>query len=403
LNGDVDKALMHPLSTHAGVGDRPVIYAGRFIDRVAEVDLPEHYSIRSERDVHSRFSAAIDEATTLIILDLRSFPLQAMTRDRWDVPLVVVLPSGSDADSLTATFGSALFERLGFFDRIVTPDSDVWEGLRRGYCWAENQRISIETDDPGEAAVNLCTLFAAESTALTPSGDDRCQAAQYRKESGGAPADPVPYRKVCSFHRDPRSNKAVHRMQAEVLRPRFIAARGERADDVPLEVLEVGTGGGRWATSFDLAKTRFTGVDIRKDMIRAARSNFPELRFDQLGPDLLLPYNDESFDLVFGVAVMQDNPLPVRRTLLSEMWRVGRPGGRLLFMEDFVSAERTERPSISPMSVLEFVGLILEVTAGQVVLEHVESLRYPHDDLIRGGVISLLRLGVPKRDDHTRL
>jgi ubiquinone/menaquinone biosynthesis C-methylase UbiE len=195
----------------------------------------------------------------------------------------------------------------------------------------------------------------------------------------------------------------VHRTQAEVLRPRFIAARGERADDVPLEVLEVGTGVGRWATSFDLAKTRFTGVDIREDMISAARSNFPELHFDQLGPDLLLPYSDESFDLVFGVAVMQDNPLAVRRTLLSEMWRVVRPGGRLLFMEDFVSAERTEKSSISPMSVLEFVGLILEVTAGQVILEHVESLRYPHDDLFRGAVISLSRLGVPKRDMPTRL
>jgi hypothetical protein len=48
------------------------------------------------------------------------------------------------------------------------------------------------------------------------------------------------------------------------------------------------------------------------------------------------------------------------------------------------------------MSVLEYV--ILEVTAGQVVLEHVASLRYPHD-LFRGGAISLLRLGVPKRDD----
>jgi ABC-type Na+ transport system ATPase subunit NatA len=49
------------------------------------------------------------------------------------------------------------------------------------------------------------------------------------------------------------------------------------------------------------------------------------------------------------------------------------------------------------MSVLEFVGLLLEATSGQVVLEHVESLRYPHDDKTRGGIIAVSKLGVPKR------
>jgi len=396
VSNDVDEALMAPLCTYAGVGECPVIYAGRFIDRVTDVKLSGRYSICGEGDVSSRFPAVVDEATTLVVLDLHSFPFEAMSEDRWDVPLVVVLPPGFDAESLTTTFGTVLLERLEFFDRIVTSDSDVWKGLRRRYCWAENQRISIETDDPGEVAASLCALFEAESTTLTTFGGDRYGAAQYRKEGGGAPTDSVPHRRICSFHRDPRSNKAVHRVQARVLRPRFIAARGERADDVPLDVLEVGTGVGRWAASFDLTKTRFSGVDISEGMIRAARSNFPEQRFDQLGPNLLLPYDDESFDLVFGVAVMQHNPPSARRTLLSEMWRVARPAGRLLFLEDFVTAKQAKKSTITPVSVLEFVSLILEVTAGQVVLEHVESLRYPHDDLFRGGVISLLRLGVPK-------
>jgi hypothetical protein len=51
------------------------------------------------------------------------------------------------------------------------------------------------------------------------------------------------------------------------------------------------------------------------------------------------------------------------------------------------------------MSVSEFMDLILEETAGQVVLEYMESLRYPQDDLFRGGIISLLKLGVPKKRD----
>jgi tRNA A-37 threonylcarbamoyl transferase component Bud32 len=49
------------------------------------------------------------------------------------------------------------------------------------------------------------------------------------------------------------------------------------------------------------------------------------------------------------------------------------------------------------MSVTEFVNLILDATVGRVVLEHAESLRYPHEDLFTGGLISLLRLGVPPR------
>ena len=106
-----------------------------------------------------------------------------------------------------------------------------------------------------------------------------------------------------------------------------------------------------------------------------------------------LPYDDESFDMTFSVGVMHRNPTPVRRALISEMWRVTRPGGRLIFLEEFVT---DRRPDVYPMPVRKFVGLLLEATSGQVVLEHVESLRYPYDDLVRGGLLSLSRLGVPK-------
>jgi SAM-dependent methyltransferase len=395
VSNDVDKGLMDLLSTHHDVGERPVIYAGRFFDRVTDVELPGHYSIWGQGETSSRFPAVVDEATTLVVLDLHTFPFRAMTADQWDVPLVVVLPPGFDAESLTATFGTVLLERLEFFDRIVTPDQDIWKGLRRRYCWGANQNIRIETDDPGEVATSLCALFEAESATPSIFGSSRYGAHQYSVEGAHGPADSAAHLAIGRLPRDPRFAKVVHRAQTEVLSPRFVAAREGRADDDPLDVLEVGTGVGRWATSFDPTRTRYSGVDISESVIKAARANFPQHRFDQLGPDLLLPYEDESFDLVFGVDVMQHNPPPVRETLLSEMWRVARPAGRLLFMEDFVPGEETERSSIPFMSVLEFVDLLREVTAGQVVLEHVESLRYPHDDLSRGGVISLLRLGIP--------
>jgi SAM-dependent methyltransferase len=193
-----------------------------------------------------------------------------------------------------------------------------------------------------------------------------------------------------------RLNKALHRVQATALEPRFVASQERRNVEAPLDVLEAGAGVGRWASSFNPSKTRFVGIDVREDLVGIARASFPGGRFDLLGPELLFPYKDESFDLVFSVTVMHHHPVPTKRTLLSEMWRVARPGGQLLFLEHFVFTRQSEEPAVYPMSVTEFVDLTLEATAGQVMLKHVESLRYPHEELRRGGLISLLRLGVPK-------
>jgi SAM-dependent methyltransferase len=188
----------------------------------------------------------------------------------------------------------------------------------------------------------------------------------------------------------------MHRVQTAALEPQFAAARGNRVEDVPFEVLEVGAGLGRWAAAFDPATTTFSGVDISEGMVEAARANVPEGRFDLIDEDLLFPYAGEGFDLVFSVGVMHHNTTKAKRALLSEMWRVARPGGRLLFLEDFVAERRVARSIIYPMAVLKFVDVILEETAGQVVLEYVEAIRYPEDPFFKGGVLALTKLGVPK-------
>lgn len=366
-------------STRTDVYRRPLIYAGRFVDQTAAVDLPNDYIVLGEQDaLPHKLTVLLNCANTLVFLDLLSFPLEAMSGEHWDVPIVVVLPSGYDAGSLTATFGTALFERIGFFDRVVTPDSALWRKLRRKYHWAESQRVAVMSNDPSEATTTIRTLLEAEPISLAPPDRDRHGAIRYRRD-------------------DPHSNKkALHRVQAAALEPRFAAARERHDTEVPLDVLEVGTGAGRWASGLEWTKTRFVGVDTSEDLVRTAQDNFPEGRFDHLGSDLLFPYEDESFDLVFSVTTMHHNPPPDKRTLLSEMWRVARPGGQLLFLEDFVFESRPERPAVYPMSVTEFEDLILDATAGQVVLEHVESLRYPDEDLHRSGLVSLLRLGAPK-------
>ena len=313
-----------------------------------------------------KLTEVLERANALVLLDLPSFPLQVMTDDHWGIPLTVLLPPGLDATSLVATFGPTLFERLGFFDQIVAKDDTVWEELRRKYRWSEGQRVPVGGGQPGEVARTVCDSLGSESTPASA------------PETGG---------------RDLRYRKGLHRVQSAALEPRFAAAREKRDKAAPLNVLEVGAGAGRWATKFDRAETRFVGIEAHQDLLGAARANFPEHTFDLLRPDLLFPYEDRSFDLVFCVMVMQHSPTAAKQTLVSEMWRVARPEGRLLFLEDLVLTRWPEKPDVYPMSVAKFVDLILEATAGRVVLEHMETLRYPGEELYRGGLISLLRLG----------
>jgi SAM-dependent methyltransferase len=363
---------MPDVYARTNIARRPVIYAGRLVDEIRGADLLSGCIVLGEQDaLPHKLTEVLDHASTLVLLDLPSFPLEAIMNDHWDVPMVVVLPSGLGVEQLTANFGSVLFERLGFFDRIVAPERALWDELRRRYRWAGCQYIPVTSDDPGDVAKAVGAVLEGGSTAPTTRGSD------------GA-------------GRDPRSNKAVYRVQAAALKPRFAAARGRRDATVPLDVLEVGTGMGRWASIFDPTKTRFVGIDARQDLIETARDNFPDRRFDHLGSELLFPYEDESFDLVFSVTMMHCKSASAKRALLSEMWRVARPGGRLLFLEHFVFTRGREEPEIYPTSVSEFMELILGATVGQVALEHVESLWYPGEDLRRDGLISLIRLGVSR-------
>ncbi len=103
-----------------------------------------------------------------------------MIGEHGDVTIVVVLPWGFDAEFLTATFGTVLFERLGFFDRVVTPDPALWEKLRRKYRWAESQRVAVMSNDPSEATTAMRTLLEAEPISLATPDRDRHAATRYR-------------------------------------------------------------------------------------------------------------------------------------------------------------------------------------------------------------------------------
>ena len=377
--------------------EHPVFYAGRFSEEVTDAGMPADHIVLSDWDVlPAQLTSALERASVLVVLDMFSFPFESLTGDLVDVPLILLLPSGLDANFLATVFGKAAFARLGFFDRIAASDDGLWAELRRKYDLTEGQRVEVEDDRPEHAASEIRAALEAEFALHATFGEGDYEADRYWAERGDALAGNAPHRAICSVNHSPRFNKAIHRVQAKTLRPQFAAARGTQTEEVPFDVLEVGAGVGRWAASFDLAKTRFTGVDISVGMVEAARHNFPQCSFDLIGEEPVLPYGDESFDLSFSVTVMHHNPTPTKRALISEMWRVTRPGGRLMFLEDFVSGEWSARSTVYPMSVTKFVELLVEATAGQVVLDHVESIRYQHDDFTRGGLLSVSKLGVAK-------
>jgi ubiquinone/menaquinone biosynthesis C-methylase UbiE len=377
--------------------EHPVFYAGRFTEEVSGADLPGDHTVLSDWDVlPAQLASALEPASILVILDMFSFPFESLVGDLADMPLILLLPTGVNANFLATVFGKVAFSRLGFFDRVAAADDDLWVELRRRYDFAQGQRVEVEDARPEHAAVEIRAALEAESVLYAPLGEGVYEANTYWSERGDALAGNAPHRAICSVNHGRKFNKAIHRVQEKALRPQIAAARGTQAEEVPFDVLEIGAGVGRWAASFDPAKTRFTGVDISEGMVQAARKNFPQCRFDLLGDDSILPYADESFDLAFSVTVMHHNPTPTKRAMISEMWRVTRPGGRLMFLEDFVSGGWSTTSTVYPMSVNEFVRLLVEATAGQVVLEHVESIRYQHDDFTRGGLLSVSKLGVAR-------
>lgn len=103
---------------------------------------------------------------------------------------------------------------------------------------------------------------------------------------------------------------------AKMARPR----PGERA-------LDVGTGTGHFAIYLADLGLQVVGVDSSAAMLAIARAKRPEIPWHRASVENL-PYKDESFALVLSVTTLEfvsDVDLA-----LAEMYRVTRPGGRLV-------------------------------------------------------------------------
>ncbi|MSO36079.1 MAG: methyltransferase domain-containing protein [Acidobacteria bacterium] len=120
-------------------------------------------------------------------------------------------------------------------------------------------------------------------------------------------------------------------------------------------VLEVGVGTGINLSLYP-RNCRVTGIDLSSKMLEKAQARIDEKGLhhcDLAAMDATqLKFADNSFDVVYAPYVISVVPEPVK--VAREMYRVCRPGGRVIILNHFKSANpivgRIER-AISPMTV----------------------------------------------------
>jgi phosphatidylethanolamine/phosphatidyl-N-methylethanolamine N-methyltransferase len=120
-------------------------------------------------------------------------------------------------------------------------------------------------------------------------------------------------------------------------------------------LLEVGVGTGINACLYP-RECRVTGIDLSAPMLEKARTRFARKGIRNVGLQQMdaatLKFADDTFDIVYAPYLISVVPDPV--AVVREMCRVCRPGGRVIFLNHFLSANRllaTVERAISPLTV----------------------------------------------------
>ncbi|HXB95884.1 MAG TPA: bifunctional demethylmenaquinone methyltransferase/2-methoxy-6-polyprenyl-1,4-benzoquinol methylase UbiE [Puia sp.] len=175
--------------------------------------------------------------------------------------------------------------------------------------------------------------------------------------------------------------RAIRELQGTSRTVDHMAGRGAGTrDGQPISVLDVATGTGDMAILLTrhLPGVRVTGVDISKGMLDIGREKVHRLRLGkqitlQMGDSEALEFTDDHFDamtVAFGVRNFEN-----LEKGLKEMFRVLRPGGRLVILE--FSQPRTP-------GIRQLYDLYLRLVAphvGKMVSSNREAYQYLNDSV----------------------
>jgi SAM-dependent methyltransferase len=159
-------------------------------------------------------------------------------------------------------------------------------------------------------------------------------------------------------------------------------------------VLEVGCGAGVDLARFAKGGARATGIDLTASAIELVKANFAQQRLHadlRVADGERLPFDDNSFDLVYAHGVVQYTATPQR--LVDECRRVLRPGGEAIFQVYNrvswlnalsklmkVGLEHDDAPVLLKFSIGEFRRLLSGFREVNIVAE-----RFPVKSRLHGG------------------
>lgn len=113
---------------------------------------------------------------------------------------------------------------------------------------------------------------------------------------------------------------------------RALAAADRRIDDFT-SILDFGCGCGRsiFAVARTVPDADLHGADIDAEAIAWLREHHPDLATYEVCPSMPpMPYDDDTFDLVFGISVLTHLPEDMQFAWLEELARVTAPGGYVI-------------------------------------------------------------------------
>jgi len=132
------------------------------------------------------------------------------------------------------------------------------------------------------------------------------------------------------YHWFPESRLALHeRLEKQRIVFEMISQHALKAVE---DYLDAGCGDGRWSVdifNFLGRSPRTHGIDISDRAIGFARLIEPKISFE-VGHAERLPYDDDSFDLVSAIEIIEHVVDHAESLVVSELARVLRPGGTLV-------------------------------------------------------------------------